>query len=63
MDYTLEEKFTSKSKAQELLERFKKKEKKINFHEKRLNKNTIVFCKNEDRFEEYAANYNNIKNW
>lgn len=63
MDYTLEEKFTSKSKAQELLERFKKKEKKIKFHEKRLNKNTIVFCKNEDRFEEYEANYNNIKNW
>lgn len=63
MDYTLEEKFTSKSKAQELLERFKKKEKKIKFHEKRLNKSTVVFCKNEDRFEEYEANYNNIKNW
>lgn len=63
MDYTLEEKFTSKTKAKELLERFKKKEKKIIFHEKRINKNTIVFCKNKDRFEEYEANYNNIKNW
>lgn len=63
MDYTLEEKVNSKTKAQELLERLKRKEKKIKFYEQRINKNTIVYCKNKERLDDYERSYNNIKIW
>lgn len=63
MNYTLEEKIDSRTRGQKLLEQLKAKEKKIKFHERRIGKNTIVYCKNEDRLEEYEDNYNNIKNW
>ena len=59
MNYTLEEKIDSRTRGQKLLEQLKAKEKKIKFHERRIGKNTIVYCKNEDRLD----NYNNIKNW
>lgn len=61
--YTLEEKVTSKTRSEEILERLKKKEEKIKFHSRRINKNTIVYCKNKERLDEYEESYNNIKNW
>ena len=63
MNYTLEEKIDSRTRGQKLLEQLKAKEKKIKIHERRIGKNTIVYCKNEDRLDEYEDNYNNIKNW
>lgn len=63
ISYLTEEKFEHKRKAQVLLEELKRKEKKIKFHEREIGKNTIVYCKNEDRLDEYEDNYNNIKNW
>lgn len=63
MNYTLEEKIDSRTRGQKLLEQLKAKEKKIKFHERRIGKNTIVYCKNKDRLDEYEDNYNNIKNW
>ena len=63
MNYTLEEKIDSRTRGQKLLEQLKAKEKEIKFHERRIGKNTIVYCKNEDRLDEYEDNYNNIKNW
>jgi hypothetical protein len=63
ISYLTEEKFEHKRKAQVLLEDLKRKEQKIKFHERRIGKNTIVYCKNEDRLDEYEENYNNIKNW
>lgn len=63
MDYTLQDKVASKTKAEEMLERLKKKEKKIKFFERRIGKNTIVYCKNKERLDEYEESYNNIRNW
>lgn len=63
MSYLTEEKFEHKKKAQVLLDELKKKEKKIKFHERKIGKNTIVYCKNEERLDEYEDNYNNIRNW
>lgn len=39
--------------AHELLEEYKKIEKKSKLHEVRLNKNTVVYCKNKDQIEKY----------
>ena len=63
MSYLTDEKFEYKKKAQVLLDELKKKEKKIKFHERKIGKNTIVCCKNEERLDEYEDNYNNIRNW
>ena len=63
MSYLTEEKFEHKKKAQVLLDELKQKEKKIKFHERKIGKNTIVYCKNEERLDEYEENYNNIRNW
>lgn len=63
ISYLTEEKFEHKRKAKVLLEEFKRKEQKIKFHEKRIGKNTIVYCKNEERLNEYEESYNNIKKW
>lgn len=63
ISYLTEEKFEHKRKAQILLDELKRKEQKIKFHERKIGKNTIVYCKNEDRLDEYEDNYNNIKNW
>ena len=63
ISYLTEGKFEHKRKAKVLLEELKRKEKKIKFHERRIGKNTIVYCKNEDRLDEYEDSYNNIKNW
>lgn len=63
ISYLTEEKFEHKRKAQILLDELKRKEQKIKFHERKIGKNTIVYCKNEDRLDEYEDNYNNVKNW
>lgn len=63
ISYLTEEKFEHKRKAQILLDELKRKEQKIKFHERKIGKNTIVYCKNEERLDEYEDNYNNIKNW
>lgn len=63
MSYLSDDRFESKSRAKKLLEELKKKEKEITFHSKQIGKNTIIYCKNEERLEEYEENYNNIKNW
>lgn len=39
--------------ARELLKEYKKIEKKSKLHEVRLNKNTVVYCKNKDQIEKY----------
>lgn len=63
MSYLTDERIDNKSKAKRLLDELKKKEKKIKFHERKIGKNTIVYCKNEERLDEYEDNYNNIRNW
>lgn len=63
MSYLSDERFESKSRAKRLLEELKKKEKEINFHSKQIGKNTIIYCKNEERISEYEDSYKNIKNW
>jgi hypothetical protein len=63
ISYLTEEKFEHKRKAQILLEELKRKEQKIKFHERKIGKNTIVYCKNEERLDEYEDSYNNIKKW
>lgn len=61
MDYTLEDKVISKNNAHVSLERLKKEEREITFHKKRINKNTIVMCKNEDRLKIYEEQYKKQK--
>lgn len=63
MEYTYSEKAEIHSQAEILLEKMKKEEKKHKMYSKKIGKNTVVFCKNEERLEEYDDNYNNIKNW
>ena len=63
MNYLVEERIKNMDKSKVLLEQFKAKEKKIQFHARKIGKNTIVYCKNKDRLDEYEENYNNIKNW
>ena len=63
MDYLKEERIDSQRRGKSLLEKLKEKEKKIKFFERRIGKNTIVYCKNKERLDEYEENYNNIKNW
>lgn len=39
--------------AKELLEEYKKAERKYKLHEVRVNKNTVVYCKKKDQIEKY----------
>lgn len=52
-----------KSRGKKLLDEFKAKEKTIKFFERKIGKNTIVYCKNKERLDEYEESYNNIRNW
>ena len=63
MNHITEDQIESKNRAKKMLADLKRKEKNITFHERRIGKNTIVYCKNEDRLDEYEDSYNNIKNW
>ena len=42
-----------KDKAEKVLDKFKKYEQSIKLHEARIDDKTIVYCKNEDRIEQY----------
>lgn len=42
-----------KNNAQKALEKMKKYEKSITMHRLQLNDRTVVYCKNEDRIEQY----------
>jgi hypothetical protein len=42
-----------KSVAKDLLEKMKKYEQTVKMHEVRIDDKTIVYCKNEDRIEQY----------
>lgn len=42
-----------RERAKKMLDEYKKVEKKTKFHSIRLNKNTVVYCKNEDQIEKY----------
>ena len=63
MNHITEDQIESKSRAKKMLAELKRKEKNITFHVRQINKNTIVYCKNEDRVDEYEDSFNNIKNW
>lgn len=39
--------------AKQILDKYKEVENKTTFHSMRLNKNTVVYCKNEDQLEKY----------
>lgn len=41
----------NRSRASKLLSELKKVEKNTKFHAKRISKNTVVMCKNEDRIK------------
>lgn len=41
------------TRAEKALEKMKKYEKSIKLHSARINSRTIVYCKNEDRIEQY----------
>ena len=45
--------FDEISNAQKALEKMKKYEQSIKLHEARIDEKTIVYCKNEDRIEQY----------
>ena len=42
-----------KTRAEKALEKMKKYEKTITMHRLQLNDRTVVYCKNEDRLEDY----------
>lgn len=47
----------NKTRAEKALAEFKQTEKKLTLHTKKIGRNTIVCCKNKDRFEEYEKLY------
>ena len=51
----IETKQEDKRKSVELLNKLKIEEKKIKFFMKRINKNTLVMCKNEDQLSRYEC--------
>lgn len=53
-----EENIENRSRASKLLSELKKIEKNTKFHAKRISKNTVVMCKNEDRIKMFE---NSIK--
>lgn len=61
MNHITEEQIESKSRAKKILAELKRKEKNITFHVRQLNKNTIVYCKNADRLDDFYKSYHNIK--
>lgn len=61
MNHITEEQIESKSRAKKMLAELKRKEKNITFHVRQINKNTIVYCKNADRLDDFYNSYHNIK--
>lgn len=48
-------------RAMRLLLQYKEKEKQTKFHKERLNKNTVVYCKNKDNIERYREQLTSSK--
>ena len=61
MNHITEDQIESKSRAKKMLAELKRKEKNITFHVRQINKNTIVYCKNVDRLDDFYNSYHNIK--
>jgi hypothetical protein len=61
MNHITEDQIESKSRAKKMLAELKRKEKNITFHVRQINKNTIVYCKNADRLDDFYNSYHNIK--
>ena len=61
MNHITEDQIESKSRARKMLAELKRKEKNITFHVRQINKNTIVYCKNADRLDDFYNSYHNIK--
>lgn len=61
MNHITEDQIESKSCAKKMLAELKRKEKNITFHVRQINKNTIVYCKNADRLDDFYNSYHNIK--
>lgn len=61
MNHIAEDQIESKSRAKKMLAELKRKEKNITFHVRQINKNTIVYCKNADRLDDFYNSYHNIK--
>lgn len=61
MNHITEDQIESKSRAKKILAELKRKEKNITFHVRQINKNTIVYCKNADRLDDFYNSYHNIK--
>lgn len=50
-----------RDRAARLLQKYKEAEKKIIFHKEKLNKNTIVYCKNKENIEIYLEQLTSSK--
>ena len=50
---TFDDNVANREKAMIVLEKAKEYEKKTMLHKLQINKNTVVYCKNEDRLEDY----------
>ena len=61
MNHITEDIIESQSRAKKMLAELKRKEKTISFHVRQINKNTIVYCKNADRLDDFENSYKNIK--
>ena len=61
MNHITEDQIESKSRAKKMLAELKRKEKNITFHVRQINQNTIVYCKNADRLDDFYNSYHNIK--
>lgn len=55
MNYT--EKQVTREEAQAKLERAKREEKKTPLYMKRLNKNTVIYCRREEKIKDYEYLY------
>ena len=53
MGETYDEVTANKERACSMLRKMKELEKNTKMHSERINKNTIVFCKQKDRINEY----------
>lgn len=50
-----------RDRAMRLLLQYKEKEKRTKFHKERLNKNTVVYCKNKDNIARYREQLTSSK--
>lgn len=50
-----------RDRAMRLLLQYKEKEKQTKFYKERLNKNTVVYCKNKDNIERYREQLTSSK--